>query len=1054
MPEVPQGRVRFGDFELDPRAGELHGNGRRERLRNQNLQVLLMLIEHAGEIVLREEIENRLWESDVHVEVSSGINNNIKRLRVLLRDSFEDPKYIETVGGRGYRFVCPVEWLPPAALPESPANQNVQVANLSGLTITHYHVGGIIGRGGMGIVYRAEDLRLGRAVALKFLPDEVGEDTKARERFEREARAVSALSHSNICYVHEFDEYEGHPFIAMELLQGRTLREHLAERRFRLTEPEGLEIAIQIALGLEAAHEKGIIHRDIKPANIFITEKNVARILDFGVAKVIGVESHPENLQPGCNGQAGIPFDTAQTVTIPCAGLKPGQVGPAQGLAEAKVMQVAVAAASGTPAPSILTTGLTRPGMKLGTAGYMSPEQVRGDSLDVRTDIFSFGLVLYEMAVGSRAFSGDTEALVQSAILCARPRPASASNPDVTPELEAIIDKCLEKSPADRFQNAGEARAALTTLRPVNRAGVWSRRTLVSIGAVLLVVISAVAIWWWRQPLAAYAFDKYTMSPLTETGNVSLAAISPDGKYLAYTDDESGKQSLWLEQLATSSTVRVLGPLSGLLPGLRFTPDGNYIYFSQSDPASGRNLYRIPTLGGAAEKLRPEVFHDVFYQVGFSPDGKQLVFARRAHAGNSLVIANIDGTNERTLLTFVATEVVAMPVWSPRTNQIAFLLDESGMGAFNCLAVVPASGGKERRILHNVYSMFGVGWLPDESGLAITASPRRTQPEIWIVAYPKSTMRKITSDLAEYFGVSTASDGKRIVSVQKNIDSSLWVAPADTPSGAAHLREGSGRKDGIFGVTWLQNGTIVYASQEGEIKNELWTVSPDGHDRRRLSTGPDADMHPSAAGTGGKIVFARVDSASNVWDIWETTRGGTDAKRLTSGSGNKLGPEISPDGLWITYATTDGPYKMALATGKITKLASSGEYPAISPDGKWIAFVRSNDQTNEDVIQIVPSDSGGPRFLPFIQESQMPTTANLGSAPIHWTADGKTITYVQTKDGVSNIWAQPVDGGPARQLTNFTSMYIWRHAWSPDGKYLVIARGNFSRDAVMLTDTR
>ena len=237
------------------------------------------------------------------------------------------------------------------------------------------------------------------------------------------------------------------------------------------------------------------------------------------------------------------------------------------------------------------------------------------------------------------------------------------------------------------------------------------------------------------------------------------------------------------------------------------------------------------------------------------------------------------------------------------------------------------------------------------------------------------------------------------------------------------------------------------------MKDELWTVSRDGHDRRRLTTGPDADMHPSTASTG-KIVFARVDSVSNVWDIWETDGNGTGAKRLTSGPGNKLGPEISPDATWITYATTDGPYKMALATGKITKLAAAGDYPTISPDGKWIAFVTSDDQTKKDVIEIVPSDGGVPRFLPFIQEPQVPTTANVGSLPIRWTADGKAITYVRTKDGVSNIWAQPIDGTPARQLTNFTSMYIWRHAWSPDGKYLVMARGNFSRDAVMLTDAR
>ena len=1054
--------MRFGDFELDPRAGEIHGLGRTERLRNQALQVLLILIEHPGQVVLREEIEKRLWDTDVFVDKNTGVNNNIKRLRVLLGDSFDAPKYIETIGGRGYRFVCPVEW-PPASPSNNQTQSKVQVANLSGLTVSHYRVGGIIGRGGMGIVYRAEDVRLGRAVALKFLPEEVGDDTKARERFEREARAVSALNHPNICYVHEFDEYEGHPFIAMELLHGKTLREHLAEGRFRLTQPEGLEIAVQIALGLEGAHEGGVIHRDIKPANIFITEKNVVKILDFGVAKIMQRQGSDSSMS-----------DETETISPPAGVLKSGPCSPNECLNPATNAEDDGGASQTSPteqahavlpggtgenaaaAPARIEITLTRPGMKLGTAGYMSPEQVRGEPLDARTDIFSVGLVLYEMAAGERAFTGETEAILHDSIVNTKPKPASKSNPDVTPQMEVVIDKCLEKSPAQRFQTVVELRTALTALQPsaYDNGSSTSRKLLLGLVAALLFAALAVAIWWWRRPMASYVFDKYSMAPLTETGNVSLADISPDGKYVAYTDDEAGRQSLWLHQIATASTVRLLGPVSGLKAGLRFTPDGNYIYFSQADSdGSGRGLYRIPTVGGEPERLRPDVFHDVFYQVGFSPDGKQIVFARRGRSGNRLVIANTDGTNERTLLKFTATEVVAMPVWSPKRNQIAFLMDDKGVGVFSCVAVVSVNGGKEQRVVSNVFSMFGVAWLPDESGLVITAPPGGTQPEIWIVSYPGGAMRRITSDLAEYFGVSTTSDGKLIVSAQKNIDSSLWVAPTDNPSEAVHLREESGRKDGMLGVTWLPDWTIVYTSVEGELKDELWAVSYEGRDRRRLSTGPDAYMHPSA--TGGKVVFARVDSGSYSWDIWEANRDGSESKRLTSGPGNKLGPEISPDGTWITYATMHGPYRMALATGAVSKLAPSGEYPTISPDGRWIAFVTSDDLTNRDVIEIIPSDgSGSPHYLPFIQEPQVPVTANLGSPPIHWTADGKAITYVRTKDGVSNIWAQPIDGSPAHQLTNFTSMYIWRHAWSPDGKYLVMARGNFSRDAVMLTDAR
>ena len=285
-----------------------------------------------------------LWPNGTVVEFDHGINNTIEKLRRALNDSAEGAKYIETIPRRGYRLMVPVQWIgaedssakrtsadssgdvssraqrsevkePAPSLSRGPAvddtealpKAKLKVGRLTGKVVSHYRVLEVIGGGGMGLVYRAEDLKLGRAVALKFLPEEVGDDLKARERFEREAKAVSALNHHNICTVYDFDEYEGHPFIAMELLQGKTLREHIAYSRFRLTQPEGLEIAIQIASGLEAAHEKGIIHRDIKPANIFITEKNVAKILDFGVAKIldVGEPTPPRQQKPGWGTRCG-----------------------------------------------------------------------------------------------------------------------------------------------------------------------------------------------------------------------------------------------------------------------------------------------------------------------------------------------------------------------------------------------------------------------------------------------------------------------------------------------------------------------------------------------------------------------------------------------------------------------------------------------------------------------------------------------------------------------------------------------------------------------------
>jgi DNA-binding winged helix-turn-helix (wHTH) protein len=304
-------RARLGPFAVDVRTGELRGDGGAILLPQQVLQVLLILMERDRDLVTRDELKRMLWPNDTVVEFEHGINNTIKKLRRALGDSADEPRYIETIPRRGYRLMVPVQWVSSgedSSVEESSASDEssdadsqpslkatLKVGRLTGKIVSHYRVLEVIGGGGMGLVYRAEDLKLGRAVALKFLPEEVGEDPKARERFEREAHAVSALDHPNICTVYEFDQYEGHPFIAMQLLQGKTLRDCIAHGRFRLSQPGGLEIAIQIASGLEAAHEKGIIHRDIKPANIFVTEKNVAKILDFGVAKVLHL-SEPQIL--------------------------------------------------------------------------------------------------------------------------------------------------------------------------------------------------------------------------------------------------------------------------------------------------------------------------------------------------------------------------------------------------------------------------------------------------------------------------------------------------------------------------------------------------------------------------------------------------------------------------------------------------------------------------------------------------------------------------------------------------------------------------------------
>ena len=337
-------RVQLGTFEFDLKAGELRKGERKVRLQEQPFQILLMLVERSGELVTREDIKKKLWPNDTVVEFDHSIHAAINRLRQAFGDSADNPKYIETVARRGYRLIVPVECLESApadkptgeeessSIDGAAARLQLAPAGLTGRTVSHYRVLDVIGGGGMGVVYRAEDLKLGRCVALKFLPEELGSDPHALERFSREARAASSLDHPNICAIYEFGEHEGRPFMVMQLLEGQTLRDRLADTASEGAVPleELLEIGIQVSDGLQAAHEKGIIHRDIKPANIFITNKGVCKILDFGLVKLLEADQEDDV------GQArDEPSKSASTALT-----------------------------------------LTRTGMEMGTAGYMSPEQV------------------------------------------------------------------------------------------------------------------------------------------------------------------------------------------------------------------------------------------------------------------------------------------------------------------------------------------------------------------------------------------------------------------------------------------------------------------------------------------------------------------------------------------------------------------------------------------------------------------------------------------------------------------------------------------------------
>jgi serine/threonine protein kinase/tetratricopeptide (TPR) repeat protein len=545
---LPSDRVRFGQFELNVRTGELYpadttDGSQRVLLREQPFQILRILIERGGKIVTRDEIKAKLWPNDTIVDFGHSINVAMGVLRRALGDSADSPRYIETLARRGYRLMVDTEWLASGGKTTAP-NPDVQPAasaihsaaqesGLIGRKVSHYRVLEVIGGGGMGMVYKAEDLKLGRRVALKFLPEELSDDSRALRRFEREAQTASALNHPNICTIYEIEEYSGQPFIVMELLEGDTLQQHLEKNAScPLAVNQLLDIAIQICNGLEAAHQRGVIHRDIKPANIYLTSRGQVKILDFGLAKLVASEETAGN-DPAEASKNDHHRPSAQSVRE-----------------HAKI-----------------DASLTRHGITAGTAAYMSPEQVRKEKLDARTDLFSFGMVVYEMAAGRRAFEGETVAEIHDAILHQTAAPAHDANPNVSSALDAVISKALEKDRERRYRSAAEMREDLARVR--KRVPPARRRLLAWMAVAALVLIAASGIWIYsrvRGNVAFSAADTVILVVTNRTGD----PVFDDALYTALR--VGLEQTPYLNVLADDKVRGAMRSLN-LPPGAKLTPE-------------------------------------------------------------------------------------------------------------------------------------------------------------------------------------------------------------------------------------------------------------------------------------------------------------------------------------------------------------------------------------------------------------------------------------------------------------------------------------------------
>jgi eukaryotic-like serine/threonine-protein kinase len=830
-----------------------------------------------------------------------------------------------------------------------------------GTSLGPYEVLSPLGSGGMGAVYRARDTKLGREVAVKVLPPAIAADEEKRKRFEREARSASALNHPNIVTIHDFGNADRTAYMVMELVDGRTLREMIGRRPMALRTL--LKVAAQVADGLAQAHAAGIVHRDLKPENVMVTRDGLVKLMDFGLAKYDGGLERP-------------PLDGRPIEELP-----------------------------------------TQPGLVLGTANYMSPEQASGAVVDFRSDQFSFGLVLYEMVTGRRAFERSTAVETLSAIIREDPPPVGALSEGVPVPLRWAIERCLAKDPADRYASTWDLARDLRSLRdhvgdstsgeaplatmPARRP-VSSRPVLLA-GVLGGALAGAVLTFLATRPRPV---EPPRLTYVTHSGHDSSPAASPDGRTIAFSSARDGRPRIWLKDLAGGGEAALT---AGPDDFPRFSPDGSMVLFSRTE--GGRvSLYRSTVVGGEVRKVLDDVVDG-----DWSPDGRQIAFVRGVSEGGAryaiVGVAGWDGSGAREIARF-ENRRVAHPRFSPDGRTLAVRAGGASGGVASAIALVGLDGSQ--RLLPAPAGALGqlsaAAWVDGGDALVyslastVVAATTGSTSQVIRQGRDGRTRTLLWSPTSSVV-IDVAGPGRIVLDARSPRESLREVALAAGPAerGRWLARGNSTDRQPVYSP----DGRWVLFSSNRAGNLDLWTVSVETGEVRRLTDHPADDWDPAYT-ADGRILWS--SNRSGHFEIWMAEADGSGFRQVSHDGVDAENPTATPDGQWIVY-TTGNPANLGVwkvrpdGQGATRLVAGPIVWPEVSPDGRYVSYVTNVVEARS--IQVARLEDGA--ALPFSIRVRSPRTigTNNSLGRSRWLADGSGIAFIgQDERGVWGVFAQ------------------------------------------------